>query len=103
MSDRVEVLLGMLQQDPDNTFARYALAQEYGNSGRLEEAVAEFRRLVERNPDYAAAWFHCGKVLEKLGRVAEARENYRSGVNAAARTGDAHAQSEIQGALEALG
>jgi tetratricopeptide (TPR) repeat protein len=93
----------MLEQEPGNTFARYALAQEYGNSGRLEEAVAEFRRLVQHNPDYAAAWFHCGKVLERLGRPAEARESYRSGVNAAARTGDAHAQSEIQAALDALG
>lgn len=100
---RLETLQEMVGQDPGNTFARYALAQEYTQLGRLEEAVAEFLRLIEVNPDYSAAYFHGGKTLEKLGRLQEARQMYRRGVEASGRMGDAHALSEMQAALEELG
>ena len=100
---RVEILQEMVNQDPSSTFARYGLAQEYVNSGRLEEAVAEFVRLIEVNPDYTAAYFHGGRTLEKLGRAEEAREIYRRGLEACARVGDAHALSEMQAARDQLG
>ncbi len=100
---RVEILQEMVNQDPSSTFARYGLAQEYAGSGRLEEAVAEFVRLIEVNPDYTSAYFHGGRALEKLGRAEEAREMYRRGLEACARAGDAHALSEMQAALDQLG
>lgn len=103
MSKRLEALQQMIAQDPDNAFARYGLAQELANLGRLEEAVAEFERLIARKPDYFYAYFHGGKALEKLGRTDEARSLYRRGLEASSRGGDAHAQSEIQAALDMIG
>ncbi len=100
---RLELLEEMVAQDPKSVLARYGLAQEYAGAGRLEEALAEFQRLLETNPDYPAAYFHGGKTLEKLGRIEEARAMYQGGVEASARAGDAHAQSEIQAALDLLG
>jgi hypothetical protein len=42
-------------------------------------------------------------VLEKLDRPDEARDSYRQGLEAAGRSGDDHARSELQGALDILG
>ena len=90
----------MLEQNPGATFARYGLAMEYIKGGELETAVAEFRAILASDPSYAAAYFHGGQTLEKLGRLDEAREFYRQGI---AQTRDPHARSEMQAALDILG
>ena len=102
MSDRTEVLKQMLARDPANAFARYGLAMELVKSGQLAGAVAEFRVLLERNPNYAAAYFHGGQALEKLGEIEQARDLYEKGIAVTGRTGDGHAQSELQAALDML-
>lgn len=92
----------MLAQDPSNTFVRYGVAMAYVNSGDPESGVAEFEELIVRNPDYAAAYFHGGQALEKLGRIEEARSMYERGIEATTRIGDSHTRSELQGALDLL-
>jgi len=98
----MEILKSMLAQNPADTFARYGLAMEYTNRGELDQAILEYRALLESNPNYAAAYFHGGQALEKLGRVEEAREIYQKGIEVTTRTGDAHTRSELQGALDML-
>jgi Flp pilus assembly protein TadD len=92
----------MLVQNPQDTFARYGLAMEFVNRGDSESAIREFRLLLEQNPDYAAAYFHGGQALEKLGRVEEARAVYEQGIQVTTRSGDHHTQSELQAALDML-
>jgi Flp pilus assembly protein TadD len=102
MTNRMEVLKTMLAQNPADAFARYGLAMELVKSGQLENAVAEFNSLLEHNPDYAAAYFHGGQVLEKLGDVEQARALYEKGIQVTGRTGDQHTRSELQAALDML-
>lgn len=92
----------MVAQNPADAFARYGLAMEFANTGQLESAVGEFRTLLEHNPNYAAAYFHGGQVLEKLGDVEQARQFYEKGIEVTGRTGDRHTQSELQVALDML-
>lgn len=101
--NRLDVLKGMVAQNPADAFARYGLAMEYKTGGDWEGAMREFRALIEVNPDYHAAYFHGGQTLERMGREEDAREMYREGVEAAARSGDGHARAEMQGALDLLG
>lgn len=102
MSNRLDVLRSMLAQNPNDSFARYGLAMEYANTGEWENAIEEYRALLAVNPNYSAAYYHGGQALEKLGRREDAREIYRAGVEATTRTGDLHARSEIQAALDLL-
>lgn len=97
------MLKSLLAQDPKNTFARYGLAMEYANTGQPAEAVAEYHLLMENNPDYAAAYFHCGQTLERMGQLDEARITYQQGIDVTTRIGDLHTRSELQGALDMLG
>lgn len=100
LENRTEILRQMLAADPANSFARYGLAMEHLKSGQMEAAVAEFDSLLERDPNYSAAYFHGGQTLEKLGRFDDARDYYRKGL---AVTRDPHARGELQAALDILG
>ncbi len=101
-TNRIEILKSMVEQDPNNSFARYGLGMEYVNAGQFANAIAHFRALIAANADYAAAYYHGGQALEKLGNIEEARELYEKGIEATARTGDGHTRSELQGALDLL-
>ncbi len=101
-TNRLELLTQMVGQDPNNAFARYGLAMEYSNSGDFKNAVAEFRTLLERDENYAAAYFHGGQALEKLGEIDEARALYEKGIEITTRKGDLHTRSEIEAALSLL-
>lgn len=101
-TNRLEILKQMVAQDSSNAFARYGLAMEYANSGALEDAVAEFRSLLAHDENYAAAYYHGGQALEKLGRLEEAKDLYSKGVEVSTRKGDLHTRAEIEAALNAL-
>lgn len=49
------------------------LGVAYGEQGRLEEAMAEYRRALELTPDLVEAHLNLGNVLLVAGRLAEAR------------------------------
>ncbi len=100
--NRLEVLRSMVEQNPADGFTRYGLAMEYVNTGDLPGAVEQFHLLLEHNPTYAAAYFHGGQTLEKLGRIEEAKAIYNKGIEVTTATGDAHTRSELQGALNLL-
>jgi tetratricopeptide (TPR) repeat protein len=99
---RIETLLGFIAQRPSDPFPRYALALEYKNAGRLDEAEATFRAVMDAHPTYTAAYLHAGNTLVALGRVADARATYTRGVEACKGAGDSHARGELEGALAAL-
>ena len=101
-STRLDTLKSMVDQNPTDSFARYGLAMEYRNTGQLEAAIAEFRALMAANPGYAPAYFHGGQALERIGRIAEARQVYLQGIEVTTRSGDQHARSELQGVLDLL-
>ena len=103
MMNRLDVLKGMVAQDPRNMLARYGLAMEYVNGGQLEQAAAEFAALIESQQDYAAAYYHGGQTLEKLGRDEEAAAYYRRGIDVTTKSGDSHTCSELEAALDLLG
>lgn len=92
----------MLEADPANHFARYGLALEFVKKGEDDFAVSEFRRILEQNADYQAAYYHAGKALERLQRTSEARAMYEQGIEASFRTGNPHARSELEAALDDL-
>jgi Flp pilus assembly protein TadD len=101
--DRTEALRQLLEADPQNDFARFGLAMEYAKTARLEDAVQQFSLLIDSNPDYWGAYFHCGQALERLFRLDEARRAYERGIEVSERLGQKHARSELEAALELLG
>jgi Tfp pilus assembly protein PilF len=100
--DRVAMLNEILTQNPNDAFARYGLALEYSNQGNTETALAEFKKLLSAHPDYTAGYFMAAQTLAKADRNDEARNMLADGIASAKRTGNAHAQSEMEGMLAEL-
>jgi tetratricopeptide (TPR) repeat protein len=101
--DRIAMLTDILTANPADAFARYGLAMEYSNAGKIDEALQEFKTLLEKNPDYTPAYFMAAQTLEKAGRTDEAKRMLADGISSARRTGNTHAQSEMTAMLESLG
>jgi hypothetical protein len=101
-ANRLDTLRGIVEQNPGDSRTRYMLAMELGNAGETEASVAEYRRIIDQDADYVAAYFHCGQALEKLERPGEAREVYKAGITVCDRVGDSHTKDELQDVLDAL-
>ena len=97
------MLRQFLAQNPGDSFARYGLALEYSKTGEVEAALQEFRAIVESNPDYVPAYQMAGQMLSEHERADEAREWLTRGIEAARRSGNGKAESEMQGILDLLG
>jgi len=101
--DRIAMLNEILQQNPNDAFARYGLALEYSNGGETERAIEEFGKLLAANPEYTPGFFMCAQTLAKADRIDEAKRMLVDGIPSAKRTGNSHALSEMQGMLDELG
>jgi thioredoxin-like negative regulator of GroEL len=101
--DRIAMLTEILAANPADTFARYSLAMEYSKAGQAEQALKEFKTLIESNPDYTPAYFMAAQTLATAGRTDEAKRMLVDGISSARRTGNQHAQSEMTAMLEELG
>jgi predicted Zn-dependent protease len=100
--DKIAGLKEILAMDPKNSFARYGIAIELAARGETAAAVTEFDTLLADDPDYTAGYFMAAQTLAKAGRTAEAIERLKAGVSCAARSGNSHAMSEMQGMLDEL-
>ena len=101
--DRLAMLTDILSQNPNDAFARYGLALEYSNAGDVDRALEEFGKLLASHPDYTAGYFMAAQALARADRVSEAKKMLDDGIVSAKRTGNSHAQSEMEGMLADLG
>jgi tetratricopeptide (TPR) repeat protein len=100
--NRIEILKNLVAQNPGDSFARYGLAMACASAGDYAQAVENYRKLLEINPKYVAAYYHGGQSLEKLGKLDEARELYRRGIDISTQIGDMHTRSELEAVLDLL-
>jgi predicted Zn-dependent protease len=101
--DRIAALNEILTQNPKDAFARYGLAMEYSKQGDFDRALAEFSILLENSPDYTAGYFMSAQTLVRAGRPDDAKKMLTDGIASARRTGNLHAQSEMEAMLSELG
>ncbi|MDE1162952.1 MAG: tetratricopeptide repeat protein [Acidobacteriaceae bacterium] len=100
--DRIAALTEIVNMNPADSFARYGLAMALAAEGRNDEALAAYVATTEQNPDYVPAYQMSAQLLLKLGQTDEAKARVEAGLAAAARTGNAHAQSELGAMLDEL-
>ena len=102
MSKRLAFLEKLTRDGSTDPFAWYGLALEYRNLDRNDDALATFRTLREKWPDYVAMYLMCGQLLEKMEQKDGAREWLEAGIAAAKKKGDSHALGELEAARDAL-
>src|ERR1051326_2194586 len=100
--NRIEILKSFLEENANDSFSRYAIALEYVKLGQNEDAVREFETVKKNDPDYVATYFQLGQLYHKIGQAHDAEKTFRTGITVAAKMGDEHTRSELEGALEGL-
>jgi len=96
---RLKQLLKYHEEDPGDSFVRFALAAEYVKLGQLEDGLQAFAALYESDPSYVGLYYHYGKLLARTGDPDKAAAIYREGMAVAKELSDFHARSELQSAL----
>lgn len=59
----------------------YDLARNLEKSGKVEEAIAEYKKEIRKNADPATGYYELGRLLEDMGRYDEAVKSYLQAYN----------------------
>ena len=99
---RLDQMLSFLEQDPDDSFSRYAVALEYMSRKEYDLARGYLEELRRRDPDYVATYYQLGQLCATVEDWDGAEEAYNAGIVVGRKVGDLHAVSELQAALDEL-
>jgi len=75
----------------DTASVSYNLGTVLLEQGRVDEAVAAWRRALERDPGYALAHYNLGSVLAERGQIDDAEAHFEDAVRSAPEFTAAHA------------
>ena len=95
---RIDQIRQFLQDSPNDSFLRYALAQELQKQGDVEAAKEAYLWLTDNQPSYVATYYHLGKLLIALGEKEAALAWFNLGIEHAKAAKELHALSELQSA-----
>lgn len=95
---RLDQLLSMLADQPNDSFLRFAIAKEFEKLGQEDSAFQYYQKILETDPDYIGLYYHLGKWYEKQGRYEEALAIYQGGMEVAKHKNDQHALGELAAA-----
>jgi predicted Zn-dependent protease len=99
---RIDTLLNLLSENPNDDFTKYALALEYVSANDVDNAEKYMKDLIANSPGYLAVYYQYGKLLEDKGETDDARKIYNQGLFVATSQNDLHTKAELQDALDNL-
>jgi len=95
---RIDQIRQFLQDSPNDSFLRYALAQELQKQGDLEAAKDAYLWLTDHQPSYVATYYQLGKLVIAQGEKEAAVAWVNLGIEHAKAAKELHALSELQSA-----
>lgn len=81
--NRIDMLLAMLEKEPDDLFLNYALGTEYFGELDVAQAEFQFKKVIKLDAAYIAAYYQLGKLFESQLKNPEALEYYNIGLEKA--------------------
>ncbi len=102
MSDRLESLLKLLEQDPNDSFLSYGIALEHISASNFVEAERYLSSIIKKDPDYVPAYMQLAQVYENLNLIDKAKNIYKEGIEIARNNNDSHAADEMEDFLNEL-
>lgn len=99
---RLDQLLVMLNEEPQDAFLRYAVAIEYAANENYGEAISRIESLINDKPEYLGAFYKLGQLYEQVAQNEKAIEVYRRGALIARKQGNTKTLGEINTAIDLL-
>ncbi len=96
---RLQQLLKLINNNSDDPFILFALAQEYKKQGDFSTALNYFETIIAKHPNYTGAYLHFGQLLEQTGNAAQAKQVFQKGIDICTRLEQWHDRNELMSAL----
>lgn len=98
-SNRMDMILSMLEKEPNDIFLNYSLGLEYVANSNFNLAEEQFKKVIQIQQDYIPAFFHLAKLYEQKNEVMEALKFYKQGLEFAKKQGNNKAVNELSEAI----
>ncbi|MEI6021842.1 MAG: hypothetical protein WCR21_12000 [Bacteroidota bacterium] len=96
---RIDALLGMLAQEPEDEFLNYALGLEYANNNSFDLAEVQFQKVLKNNAAYIAAYYQLGQLYVAKNNRESALKIFQQGLQVAKNQKNNKAMNEISEAI----
>ncbi|MFT4534805.1 MAG: tetratricopeptide (TPR) repeat protein [Saprospiraceae bacterium] len=93
--NRIDTLIKFLEDDPGDSFIKFAIAKEYEKMGTLKKALDTYLELRKMDPKYVGLYYHLAALQIELSMPDEALKTYDEGIEIAKKAADFHALSEL--------
>lgn len=94
--EKINQLENIVRQNPQNALMHYTLGVEYLRAGQPQKAIDVFRKSIELESDYSAAYRELGRALVKSNSMKEARDVFHKGIAVAEGKGDIQTAKEMR-------
>lgn len=98
---RLETLLEILNDEPNDAFTLYAIAMEYKKIDIIK-SEEYFKKLIKNHPEYIGTYYQYAQLLLEKNEKSEAEKIVIRGVEVAIQKKDFHAMSELKQLLNKL-
>lgn len=96
---KIKKLAQFIRENPSDSFSKFALALEFLKRDQLKKALVLFENIRETEPEYDGVYYHLGKLYERQGRLQQAADTYKEGIQVAANNENKRNVSELKEAL----
>ncbi len=97
--NRIALLRGFINEEPDEPFNYYALALEFVDTDS-QAAVSILQELIENHPQYLPTYYKLAHLYWDLNQIEKAQELFQLGIGLAERQGDLKTLAELKAAFQ---
>jgi tetratricopeptide (TPR) repeat protein len=76
----IQMLLAMVEENPKNAEAHFALGEFAIRSGQMEKAVARFNTIIELQPQNTLAYIYKGEALTQMDSLESALATFNAAI-----------------------
>lgn len=95
---RLEQLLTLLENEPNDAFLNHALAMEYLGKGEEEKAIEVMEKVLRVHPDHTGTYYHLGHAYLRNEKREEALAIWQTGIQKCKELKKQHHLAELQSA-----
>lgn len=96
---RIDMIIEMLRDEPDDLFLNYTLGLEYVAELSLNDAEFQFKKSLVLDENYIAAYYQLGKLFESQLKNTEALHYFKLGLEHAKQQKNNKAINEFSEAV----
>jgi Tfp pilus assembly protein PilF len=99
--NRLDILIGYFEDDPNDPFNIYALAIEYLKTDK-QKSRELFEKLLDEHPAYLPSYYHAAKLYQEINEREKAIAAYEKGIAIALQQNETKARQELKSAYDEL-